>query len=101
MRDQLQKIEGALNHKDDEPSSYNITLFGRTGTGKSTLMETLTNGEGKTIGQGGQRTTRDVRSYKWKGLKITDVPGVAAFDGKRTPRRRMRPPEKPTSSYSW
>lgn len=81
LEDQLRKIEGALNHKDDEPSSYNITLFGRTGTGKSTLMETLTNGEGKTIGEGGQRTTRDVRSYKWKGLKITDVPGVAAFDG--------------------
>ena len=81
LEDQLRKIEGALNHKDNEPSSYNITLFGRTGTGKSTLMETLTNGEGKTIGQGGQRTTRDVRSYEWKGLKITDVPGVAAFDG--------------------
>ena len=81
LEDQLRKIEAVLSHKDDEPSSYNITLFGRTGTGKSTLMEILTNGEGKTIGEGGQRTTRDVRSYGWKGLKITDVPGVAAFDG--------------------
>ena len=81
LEDQLRKIEEILNHKDDEPSSYNITLFGRAGAGKSTLMEILTNGEGKTIGEGGQRTTRDVRSYEWKGLKITDVPGVAAFDG--------------------
>ncbi len=81
LEDQLRKIEAVLSHKDDEPSSYNITLFGRTGTGKSTLMEILTNGEGRTIGEGGQRTTRDVRSYEWKGLRITDVPGVAAFDG--------------------
>ena len=44
-------------------------------------MEILTDGEGKTIGKGAQRTTRDVRSYEWKGLKITDVPGVAAFEG--------------------
>ena len=81
LEEQLRKIEVVLSHKDDEPSSYNITLFGRTGSGKSTLMEILTNGEGRTIGEGGQRRTRDVRSYEWKGLKITDVPGVAAFDG--------------------
>ena len=81
LEEQLRKIEVVLSHKDDEPSSYNITLFGRTGSGKSTLMEILTNGEGRTIGEGGQRTTRDVRSYEWKGLKITDVPGVAAFGG--------------------
>ena len=81
LEDPLRKIKAVLDHKDDQPSSYNITLFGRTGSGKSTLMEILTNGEGRTIGEGGQRTTRDVRSYGWKGLRITDVPGVAAFDG--------------------
>ncbi len=60
---------------------FSIALFGRTMTGKSTLMEILTNGDGASIGKGGQRTTRDVRSYDWKGLKITDVPGIAAFEG--------------------
>ena len=78
---QLSAIEGILNRKSSQPSSYTITLFGRTGAGKSTLMEILTSGDGKSIGKGGQRTTRDVRSYEWKGLKITDVPGVASFDG--------------------
>ena len=81
MEEQLRTTEGILERKSDGQPSYNITLFGRTGTGKSTLMEILTNGEGKTIGKGAQRTTRDVRSYEWKGLKITDVPGVAAFGG--------------------
>ena len=61
---------------------FSIALFGRTMTGKSTLMEILTNGDGSSIGKGGQRTTRDVRSYDWKGLKITDVPGIAAFEGR-------------------
>ena len=61
--------------------TFNIVLFGRTMTGKSTLMEILTEGEGKSIGKGAQRTTRDVRSYEWNGLTITDVPGIAAYGG--------------------
>ena len=81
LEKQLLSIENVLNRKSGQSSTFNITLFGRTGAGKSTLMEILTNGEGETIGKGGQRTTRDVRAYEWKGLKITDVPGVAAFDG--------------------
>ena len=50
-------------------------------TGKSTLKEILTEGDGSSIGKGQQRTTRDVREYEWHGMKITDVPGVAAFGG--------------------
>ena len=50
--------------------------------GKSTLMEILTHGDGKSIGNGKQRFTRDVRTYSYKKLRITDVPGVAAFEGK-------------------
>lgn len=79
--EQLDKIEDIVDRKSNDPSHYNITLFGRTGAGKSTLMEILTNGEGKTIGKGAQRTTVDVRTYEWKGMKITDVPGIAAFNG--------------------
>lgn len=63
-------------------SLFSITLFGRTMAGKSTLMEYLTHGNGKSIGQGSQRTTRDVRRYQWNQLSITDVPGIGAFEGK-------------------
>lgn len=62
-------------------SKFSITLFGRTMAGKSTLMEILTNGSGDSIGTGAQRTTRDVRKYKWNDLEITDVPGIGAFEG--------------------
>ena len=62
-------------------SNFSITLFGKTMTGKSTLMEILTEGDGRTIGKGAQRTTRDVRRYNWNGLEITDIPGIGAFEG--------------------
>lgn len=65
----------------EELERFSLTLFGRTMTGKSTLMEILTEGDGASIGTGAQRTTRDIRTYHWKNLEITDVPGIAAFEG--------------------
>lgn len=71
----------ALEERRKRLDRFSITLFGRTMAGKSTLMEILTNGDGRSIGTGAQRTTRDIRTYTWNGLEITDVPGVAAFEG--------------------
>ena len=62
-------------------SKFSIVLFGRTKAGKSTLFETLTNGDGKSIGTGETRKTRDKRTYPWLGLEITDLPGVDAYEG--------------------
>lgn len=58
-----------------------ISLFGRTMAGKSTLMSILTHGDGSQIGNGSQRTTRDVRTYDYQNLKVTDMPGTGAFEG--------------------
>ena len=81
--DQLPKQSRAsLNEKHARLNKFSIALFGRTMSGKSTLMEILTNGNGSSIGKGAQRTTRDVRSYEWNGLTVTDVPGIAAFEGR-------------------
>jgi len=82
--EQLQSTtEKDLQDRKVRLDRFSITLFGRTMAGKSTLMEILTHGEGKSIGTGAQRTTRDVRSYTWKGLEVTDVPGIAAFEGEK------------------
>lgn len=82
--EQLQRTaEKDLLDRKTRLDSFSITLFGRTMAGKSTLMEILTHGDGKSIGTGAQRKTRDVRSYPWNGLEITDVPGVAAFEGEK------------------
>ena len=75
------KLSNDLEKNRKNLSDFSITLFGRTMAGKSTLMEILTNGEGKSIGLGAQRTTRDVRKYRWNNLEITDVPGIGAFEG--------------------
>ncbi len=71
-----------LNELNEREDDFSIVLYGRTMAGKSTLMEILTNGEGRSIGNGSQRTTRDVRAYSWNGLKIYDLPGVCAFEGR-------------------
>ena len=94
IRDQISSLEAelkglstsslqVLKERKESFDNFNITLFGRTMVGKSTLMEILTNGDGSSIGNGAQRTTRDVRSYQWKGMIVTDVPGVAAFEGQQ------------------
>ena len=49
--------------------------------GKSTLMSILTHGDGSQIGNGSQRTTREVRTYHYHNLKVTDMPGTGAFEG--------------------
>lgn len=75
------EVKSKLDAKSKEKIVFNITLFGRTMVGKSTLMSILTNGNSAAIGKGGQRTTRDVRRYDWHGMTVTDVPGIDAFNG--------------------
>ncbi len=77
----VEKTKRDVEYKRNHLNKFNVTLFGKTMVGKSTLMEILTHGDGASIGKGGQRTTRDVRSYDWNGLRVTDVPGIDAYDG--------------------
>ena len=81
----LEKSIGSIGYSLENlrksQKDFSIVVYGRTMAGKSTLMEILTHGNGKSIGNGSQRTTRDVRDYYWNGLKITDVPGICAFEG--------------------
>jgi len=81
LEDLSSQVEDDIQQLKDSMSAFSVTLFGRTMAGKSTLMEILTHGNGTSIGKGAQRTTRDVRTYTWNGLSITDVPGIAAFEG--------------------
>lgn len=88
QRMQLDKLESEIDSiKNDierlkKIKDFSIVIYGRTMAGKSTLMEILTHGNGKSIGKGAQRTTLDVRDYYWQGLKITDVPGICSFEGR-------------------
>ena len=81
LETELHGIKRDLDTIRRQAQDFSIIVFGRTMAGKSTLMEILTHGNGQSIGKGSQRTTRDVRSYHWNGLKITDVPGICAYGG--------------------
>ena len=74
-------VQSTLRTKAERLSKFTVTLFGRTLAGKSTIREAITGGDGGTIGNGAQRTTRDIREYRWNDLGIVDTPGIGAYDG--------------------
>ena len=74
-------INEDIESKRNSKKAFSVIVFGRTEAGKSTLMEVLTHGDGRSIGHGRQRTTRDIREYMWEGLNVIDVPGIGAVDG--------------------
>lgn len=77
----LAAARASLKSKHGALDRFTVTLFGRTMAGKSTIREALTQGDGSSIGQGAQRTTRDVREYTWQSLRIVDTPGIGAYEG--------------------
>ncbi len=77
----LKEISKSLQTKRENLSEFTVSLFGRTKAGKSTIREALTQGDGTSIGKGAQRTTRDVKAYKWNKLRILDTPGFDAYNG--------------------
>lgn len=53
-----------------------FTLFGRTGAGKSSLIEALTHGDGSTVSTGESDFTVAVRSVAWNACLFSDTPGI-------------------------
>ena len=62
--------------------SFNIVLFGRTGAGKSTLIEALTRGNGRPVSHGESDWTTDVEPKVWESCKVYDTPGVNGWGRK-------------------
>ena len=54
-------------------------LFGRTGTGKSCLIEALTSGNGTSISPGESDWTTEVAITEWGDCRLYDTPGIAGW----------------------
>lgn len=57
-------------------STVNIALFGRTGAGKSSLIEALVHGDGVTVSTSESDFTTEVRTVSWHGCRFIDTPGT-------------------------
>ena len=76
-----------LAHRQlDGTDSFNIVLFGRTGTGKSSLMEALRHGDGHAISPGDSDWTTTVDPVSWAHCRLVDTPGIEGWG--RTMSRR-------------
>lgn len=73
---QYTRLKDVWNHRSQALSNFNIVLFGRTGTGKSTLMEALSQGNGQSVSPGQSDWTVDIRETRWQDCRIIDTPGI-------------------------
>jgi predicted GTPase len=72
-------LELQYQHRD----TFNIALFGRTGAGKSSLIEAMTHGDGDAISPGESDHTETVCEVPWRSLRLFDTPGIEGW-GRRT-----------------
>lgn len=74
-----QELQGLVDRQDRAINTFNIVLFGRTGTGKSSLVEALTSGNGKSISPGESDWTTKVAITEWGACRVYDTPGIAGW----------------------
>ncbi|WP_212910135.1 GTPase [Streptomyces sp. TS71-3] len=74
------ELEELIGDRVDGLDAFNIVLFGRTGAGKSSLMEALSHGDGGSISPWGAADwSTDVRPTTWQTCWVFDTPGIAGW----------------------
>lgn len=75
----LAEAEDRFARQRSRLETFNLVLFGRTGTGKSSLIEALSSGDGEPISEGESDWTTDVRDVRWRATRLFDTPGIGGW----------------------
>ena len=87
----IQQLRETLRAKKRTVGHFTLVIMGRTKAGKSTLFSTLLGHGYEGIGTGGQRTTRENKSYDLdNGIRLIDTPGIAAVGGEADEAEALR-----------
>ncbi|WP_421119868.1 GTPase [Aquihabitans daechungensis] len=73
------EAEDRFTRQRTQLATFNLVLFGRTGTGKSSLIEALSSGHGEPISQGESDWTTAVRDVHWRSSRLVDTPGIGGW----------------------
>lgn len=73
------EAESRFTRQRTRLATFNLVLFGRTGAGKSSLIEALSSGHGEPISQGESDWTIDVRDVHWHSSRLVDTPGIGGW----------------------
>ena len=60
----------------------NVSFFGETNAGKSTIIESLIGGDGRSIGEGYKNFTKTVNKIAYKNINLMDMPGIEGREHK-------------------
>lgn len=84
ISDGLYEIKSQMEHllNDLEWKEYNIAFFGETNSGKSTVIEALVSGNGKSIGDGRKDYTQKVSAVGYDSVNLMDMPGIEGNESK-------------------
>lgn len=79
LADKMAEAQSRFTRQRTRLETFNLVLFGRTGAGKSSLIEALSGGNGEPISQGESDWTTDVRAVSWQGSRLMDTPGIGGW----------------------
>lgn len=82
------QLEELAHQQLDGMDAFNIALFGRTGAGKSSLLEALSAGDGGSVSPGESDWTTTVRPVIWQSCRVIDTPGIQGW-GRTTARQEL------------